>query len=1179
VQFRILGPLEVLDDDGRLLLLGGAKQRALLAVLLMHAGAVVSADRLIDELWGEDPPERARSVLQVYVANLRKILEPARPRRAASSLLKTQPPGYLLDLDAHAFDLARFDGLADEARAALAAGDIQATAVVLRQALSLWRGPVLGDVAAELADQGVLARLEEQRLAALEQRIDADLTLGRHTELVGELEALVTAHPLRERLRGQLMAGLYRCGRQAEALEVYRQTRETLAEELGIDPSRALRDLERAILAQDPLLDWVPPAPDPAAVPTAAPVRMEPAIEPTQVEVAIKRGAPVSSEARRTVTVLCLGITATKDGKDLDPEFWHHLEESYADELRAVVERHGGAVLELTEEAATVVYGMPTVRENDALRAVRAAAETREAFNSAAVQLTSAWGVDLAFSAGIQTGEVVVQVEQDQQLRLVGAPARLARQLEQAAAPDEILLDTATCSLVRDAVRVEQARPLIVRGRGEAVATWRLVHVQPRARGRAWRLDAPMVGRSRQLAQLVGAFEVAVADRTCQLFAILGPAGVGKSRLAHECLQTIGDRATVLRGRCLDYGEGITFWALGEMVKARAGILESDGPVAATAKLARAVEAVEDDPAERQWLMARLAPLVGLGSTEQAAKTERAEVFAAWRRFLEAVAAHGPLVLVVEDLHWADEALLEFLTYLVEWATNVPLLVVCTARPELYERAAGWGGGQRNVTTTALRPLSDTDLGRLLAALLDQALVPTDLQATLLARAGGNPLYAEEFVRLLADRGLLERHGRRLRLVEDAEIPIPRTVQALIAARLDGLDPDRKALLLDAAVVGHVFWSGVVAAIGQSQEPMVRERLQELARQEFLRPIRRSSVAGQAEYAFGHVLVRDIAYSQLPRAVRADKHRRTAEWLEALSPDRAEDRAELLAHHYGTALELARTARAADQAAALQEPACRFLILAGDRAMTLDVTRAQVHYQRALGLLPANYPERAKVLAKAAEAERQSNRIGQAQQLLNQAIAEFQARGDRLGAGHAMVRQSQLLWHRGETAQSRSTVVAALELLEREPPGRELAAAYLEMGRDVHTSGRPAEALDWLRKAITLADRLGADDIRQQALQYQGAARGEIGDLSGLEDVRESVALGLQLGLGRETALAYANLGAELFEFQGPAAALQATAAGLALSEQRGIAELAQWLRRRPWSVSSSWVNGTRPCD
>jgi predicted ATPase/DNA-binding SARP family transcriptional activator/Tfp pilus assembly protein PilF len=265
VEFRILGPLEVLDEADRPLALGGAKQRALLAVLLLHAGAVVSAERLVDELWGEDPPRSARSVLQVYVANLRKVLEPGRARRAAGGILRTRPPGYLVAVGPGDLDVGRFERLAEQGRAALAAGDAAGAAGLLRGALELWRGPALADVALEASGQAEVAGLEERRLAALEERIEAELAAGRHHELVGELEAIIAAHPLRERLHGQLVLALYRSGRQADALAGYRRMRETLAEELGIDPSRPLQALERAILAQDPALDWLLAAARPAA--------------------------------------------------------------------------------------------------------------------------------------------------------------------------------------------------------------------------------------------------------------------------------------------------------------------------------------------------------------------------------------------------------------------------------------------------------------------------------------------------------------------------------------------------------------------------------------------------------------------------------------------------------------------------------------------------------------------------------------------------------------------------------------------------------------------------------------------------------------------------------------------------------------------------------------------------
>jgi DNA-binding SARP family transcriptional activator len=338
VEFRILGPLEVLDDHGRPLVLGGAKQRALLAALLLHAGQVVSAERLIDELWGEDPPETARNVLQVYVANLRKVLEPGRPRRVAGAVLRTQAPGYLVDLGPDELDLLRFDRLAAEGRTALAADDLAQAARRLRDAEALWRGPALADVTLSGSGQGELIRLQERRLAAMEDRMEAELALGRHAELVAELQALVTAHQLRERLHGQLMLALYRSGRQGEALEAYRRTRETLAEELGIDPSPPLQKLERAMLAQDPTL--VPAAPGPPRTLLPPIVR-----DGAQGAEALAPARPVSREERRIVTVLAceLADLGARDDR-ADPEDLRAGLRPYQARARGELERFGGRV-------------------------------------------------------------------------------------------------------------------------------------------------------------------------------------------------------------------------------------------------------------------------------------------------------------------------------------------------------------------------------------------------------------------------------------------------------------------------------------------------------------------------------------------------------------------------------------------------------------------------------------------------------------------------------------------------------------------------------------------------------------------------------------------------------------------------------------------------------------------
>ena len=351
-----------------------------------------------------------------------------------------------------------------------------------------------------------------------------------------------------------------------------------------------------------------------------------------------------------------------------------------------------------------------------------------------------------------------------------------------------------------------------------------------------------------------------------RLVTLLGEPGVGKSRLIHEFGRFVEDRQEFVswrQGRCLPYGDGIAFWALGEIVKAQAGILESDPPAHVVTKLDAALQALVGEASEREWLRARLAPLLGLGNAEGPG-ADQAEFFAAWRRVIEAMAAGGPLVLVVEDLHWADAGLLQFLNYLLDSSADIALLVIAAARPELLDRQPAWGKQKPNASSVTLSPLSDTDTTALIAALLGQPVLPPEVQTLLLEQAGGNPLYAEEFARLLSDRGLLVRHGRTLRLSPGQEIPFPETIQALVAARLDALLPERKALVQDAAVVGKVFWSGALAAISGRDEPALQAELDELERKELIRPASVSSVAGQTEYAFWHAVVRDVAYAQIP---------------------------------------------------------------------------------------------------------------------------------------------------------------------------------------------------------------------------------------------------------------------------------------------------------------------------
>jgi class 3 adenylate cyclase len=698
VEFRILGPLEVADGDATVAL-GGVRQRTLLAILLLNANEVVSADRLIDELWGERSPESGRSALQVRVSQLRKALG------EGGAQLLTPALGYVLSLDRDQLDLHRFERLVREA----AAAEPPAAAEKLSEALALWRGPPLADLAYESFAQTAIGRLEELRLGAIETRIDADLALGHHGELIAELEELVAQHPLREHLRAQLMLALYRCGRQADALEVYRRTSSELGAELGLEPGRELKDLESAVLHQDPSLEPSSPATDESAG-QPAPDREPP------VEVEAPR------RARKVVTVLFCDVTgSTALGEQLDPEALFGVMSRYFEELRAIIERHGGTVAKFIGDAVMAVFGIPRVHEDDALRAVQAAAEIHGRLPAVAEEV----GVRLRFRTGVNTGLVLVGEGEN---LAIGDAVNVAARLEHAAQPGEILLGEATHRLVRDAVEVEPLEALSLKGKSEPVAAFRVLAVDPLAPGLARRFDVPLVGRERELRALREAWNRAVAEPGCHLFTLLGAAGVGKSRLVAELLSDVGDEARVLAGRCLPYGEGITFWPL--------------------------LEALTGSGEETETVLERLRS--GGTATPH-------ELFLEVRLTLESLAADRPVLVHVDDLQWAEPLLLDSLDHIVELSRDRPILVLCTARPELLEDRPAWGGGKLNATTMLLEPLGRAECETLLVELGDD--LDPAARARVVTRERGQPAVPR------GDVGAHAPHGKRDGAVDDPGTP------------------------------------------------------------------------------------------------------------------------------------------------------------------------------------------------------------------------------------------------------------------------------------------------------------------------------------------------------------------------------------------------------------------------
>ncbi|HYV01564.1 MAG TPA: hypothetical protein VEM93_04405, partial [Actinomycetota bacterium] len=549
-----------------------------------------------------------------------------------------------------------------------------------------------------------------------------------------------------------------------------------------------------------------------------------------------------------------------------------------------------------------------------------------------------------------------------------------------------------------------------------------------------------------------------------------------------------------------------------------------------------------------------------------AAPSDREEAYAAWRRFLESAAARHPLVLVFEDLHWADPALIAFVDHLVDWSTGVPITVICTARPELYERHPGWGGGKRNSATISLSPLTDEETARLLVALLEQAVLPAELQTTLLERAGGNPLYAEEFVRMLLDQGALEVRGRTLKLVQAPEdIQLPDSIQALISARVDTLPAERKSLLQDAAVMGKVFWSGAVASMSGREEREVRGGLHELARKELVRPMRTTSVKDQAEYAFWHALVRDVAYAQIPRADRARRHGLAADWIEQMAGERVGDQAELLSHHYEKALQLSTAAGAIDEAEreALRRSLVRFLVLAGDKAIQLDVGTAWNLYRRALDHIETEDPERPGIQLKAMDAAYAAGALpaDEIDAGYQEVIEAFRRAGDRVRAGGAMVRRAFGLRVRGRTRDSRALLDQVVEMLEQEPPSAELADAYSGIAAHEMLAGSEDPVLEWTDKSIALAERLDIPRVVVRGLQLRGIVRALRGDIGGMEDMAEAIRMGLEHGLGGETNSAYVNLADWTSIYGEPAKGLSLYREGIAYSMSRGDVPSAAWAK------------------
>ncbi len=795
------------------------------------------------------------------------------------------------------------------------------------------------------------------------------------------------------------------------------------------------------------------------------------------------------------MTVLFADLVGfTSRAEQMDPEDVAAELGRYHGRVRAELERYGGTVEKFIGDAAMAIFGAPVAHEDDPERAVRAALAIRD------------WAreEDIELRVGINTGEALVTVDarpEAGETMAAGDVVNTAARLQSAAPVNEIVVGEQTFHATERAIDYRGTEPVEAKGKSEPVAVWQVVGA--RARVGVDRVHgARLVGRSREVDLLEDALGRVLEERSPQLVTLVGVPGIGKSRLVFELYEAI-ERHTELiswrQGRCLPYGEGVTFWALGEMVKAQVGILEGEDPAEAERKLSAGVE----DP----WVASHLRPLVGLGGGAEGGGDLRDEAFAAWQRYFEGLAEERPLVLVFEDLHWADEHLLDFVDHLVDWARAVPLLVVSTARPELLTRRQGWGGGKPNALTVSLSALSDEETARLLAELLGTVL-PAETQLELLARAGGNPLYAEEFARMLRDRGQVGE--------------LPETVQGLIAARLDLLESEQKALLQDAAVIGKRFWVGALASLSGLDRAALETGLHALERKEFVRRERSSSVADDSEYAFRHLLVRDVAYGQIPRAERAEKHLLAAGWIEQLG--RREDHAEMLAYHYLLAIEL-MTAAGRD-ISPFAGAAGAALTDAGDRAFGLHAYDATVRFWRAaLDLLAAGDARRGGLHL----------RLGRALQLMDEPSADVLERArdelldaqDTEGAVEAETALAELHWTAGDRDRAFEHLGQARRLAEPLPTSPAKARAAAMASRIMMLAADHDESIRIGEEALAMASELGLDDVRAATLNNVGSSRGAVWDDRGTQQLAEAIQVAREANAPFELCRALGNLAAQ----------------------------------------------------
>ena len=1039
MEFRILGPVEVLRE-GRAVPLGGSRERAVLALLLASANRVVSAERLAEDLWAGDPPDRAIHTLQVFVSRLRKALREA----GLDGIIVTQPPGYMARVAPESLDAARFEALVTDSRRLTGEGTPDGAAATLREALTLWRGPALADVADGPIARAEAARLEEARLAALEERVDAELACGRHAEVIAELDALTRAHPLRERLWGQRMLALYRCGRQVEALRVYRELRRLLAEDVGLEPGPALAALETAILQQSPQLEWLPAAPPPepgvgAAAP-APPVVVAPTPPPAPPP-------PLESLAGGPVTILFTDVEASTDLRTRHgDEVAQGLLRGHEEVVRYQVRAHGGIEVKALGDGFMMAFG-------SARRALASAVAIQRALADRHLDLP-----DIKVRIGVNTGEVVLQGD-DLYGQAVHAAARIAAK----ASGGEILVSEIVKQLVGstpDVTFVDRGRYQL-KGFPERSHLFEVVWAEDEPTLSAtFAARTPYVGREAERAELAGLVDRASRGQG-SLVLIGGEPGVGKTRLTEE----LGSEATakgfrVLVGRCYEIDGAPPYVPFVE-------ILDQALAAAPSPDTFRAL--LGDDAPEVAKLLPRLrrqfpdipAPL------ELPPEQERYYLFNSLRDYVARAAAGRPLFLVLDDLHWADEGTLLLLEHLAERIPRLAVVVVGTYRdtevtPD-HRLARPLEGllRARLAHQVSLKRLSEEGVAALLRALSGQE-PPPSFVAVVHSETQGNPFFTEEVFKHLSEEGrLYDQEGRFRSEVIIGELDVPESLRLVLGRRLERLGDDGRRALAAAAIVGRAFTYELLEALGELAAEPLLDALEEAQRARLIAPL--SDSPDETRFLFSHELIRQTLLTGLSPPRRRRLHLLVADTLERLYATTLDEHASEIAHH------LTQAGPAADRRRLLS-----FLALAGRQAMrTADYEDALRHLEAAMAMADCAEPaELADLYTRRGFARRCVGLLEEALPDWEQALRFHEALGNVEDAARMCHEGSRDLFYLNRDREAAEMAERGLAVLgDRETPQRAEMLAWTGLSGAWVSPFEPGAAL--IDDALALAERLG----------------------------------------------------------------------------------------------------------